>query len=1031
MARIPGTAVVEAIVPYDDQLDVPTHTDTYGKGGFRVVESIAERDAIKASRRKVGMLVLVRADSVVYRLLPDQTNYAVHTTLTANEIFADTTAGIAGTVNGDIFLVPDTGVLKIYQNALGVPTFLVSVPTLSQIQDAANTATTKAAEASASATAAATSATAAAGSATSAATSATNAAASATSASGSATTATAQAGIATDAAAAATAAANATLPLVADLAVVEVNADESVPSPYTGTRTRYRKEGGAYVFKLYMDKTRVDLGQTSAGLGAEMIGKLSVQTYAALTALPKPSTDKFQIDVQGESAANDGAQGPFVWDAAATDAAVAGQILLADAGGTGRYKRPRKGSVTFREIGIKGDGTDNEAAFDAAVAFCIANNVVLIGPPGSFKTTRLRLAAGLKMELHPNCRILRFSSGSNALVTQTAFGTKANGMCIAGGTFGTDDAYTGRIFELYGDDMVLDSITVDGMRGGTGGGAFVIGGDRMRAYGLKSINATSGTGGAGIRYFGGDDFICSDSYIQSGDDCFQLVPIAPTGTNGNQSISNAHYKNCRGVSLNARLMVAGLEDPNGTGTMTASITRCGWTGIKGKGGNRVVVISNDDSVGNISHIKMTDIDIDMAGTATSPAQEVHFNNETFGGLSDITLTNFTIVNPTKSALSMNGDVRRVKVIGGFFDRPSTSGRPTIDLAQGTVNATSIEFIGATVRGGTAAPAITVGSASNTPKNFKFLGGRIYDIVNGYSGINLARSSNAIIGDGVTFVEESGATTARAITVGTNADGTTIGDIDATGLTFAEGNRILIFSGSTNTRISSNCNGFAMNAQNTTPVGNVGGGTDNLISRTIVSGLFRAAKRFYIEAWGTTANNSNPKTVALLYGGTTLLTRALTVSQAGAWRAVGTVTNSTAEGVAVLSGGTVASVTVTNGGYYSGTPTVTFSGGGGTGAAGTANMTNGAVTSVTITTPGSGYTGAPAVLFSEAQTFIGTLTESANGGGGTTQVLTSQGTSTEAYSGSIIVKCTGTVTNGGGGINDNDIVQTGLITEFRN
>jgi hypothetical protein len=123
--------------------------------------------------------------------------------------------------------------------------------------------------------------------------------------------------------------------------------------------------------------------------------------------------------------------------------------------------------------------------------------------------------------------------------------------------------------------------------------------------------------------------------------------------------------------------------------------------------------------------------------------------------------------------------------------------------------------------------------------------------------------------------------------------------------------------------------------------------------------------------------------------------------------------------------------VTNGGYYSGTPTVTFSGGGGTGAAGTANMTNGAVTSVTITTPGSGYTGAPAVLFSEAQTFIGTLTESANGGGGTTQVLTSQGTSTEAYSGSIIVKCTGTVTNGGGGINDNDIVQTGLITEFRN
>lgn len=61
---------------------------------------------------------------------------------------------------------------------------------------------------------------------------------------------------------------------------------------------------------------------------------------------------------------------------------------------------------------------------------------------------------------------------------------------------------------------------------------------------------------------------------------------------------------------------------------------------------------------------------------------------------------------------------------------------------------------------------------------------------------------------------------------------------------------------------------------------------------------------------------------------------------------------------------VASVTVTAGGTgYTGTPTIQFTGGGGTGAAGTVVITGDAITSVTITNPGSGYTSAPTVTFS--------------------------------------------------------------------
>ena len=65
-----------------------------------------------------------------------------------------------------------------------------------------------------------------------------------------------------------------------------------------------------------------------------------------------------------------------------------------------------------------------------------------------------------------------------------------------------------------------------------------------------------------------------------------------------------------------------------------------------------------------------------------------------------------------------------------------------------------------------------------------------------------------------------------------------------------------------------------------------------------------------------------------------------------------------------TGAEVESVTVTNGGSgYTSAPSVTFSGGGGSGATGTASVTLDGVTSVTVTNGGSGYTSAPSVTFS--------------------------------------------------------------------
>ena len=73
---------------------------------------------------------------------------------------------------------------------------------------------------------------------------------------------------------------------------------------------------------------------------------------------------------------------------------------------------------------------------------------------------------------------------------------------------------------------------------------------------------------------------------------------------------------------------------------------------------------------------------------------------------------------------------------------------------------------------------------------------------------------------------------------------------------------------------------------------------------------------------------------------------------------------TASGQATVSGGFLTIVTVIDGGAgYSTPPTVTATGGGGSGALLTAVLSGGSVTSVTVNNPGSGYTSLPAIQFS--------------------------------------------------------------------
>ena len=77
--------------------------------------------------------------------------------------------------------------------------------------------------------------------------------------------------------------------------------------------------------------------------------------------------------------------------------------------------------------------------------------------------------------------------------------------------------------------------------------------------------------------------------------------------------------------------------------------------------------------------------------------------------------------------------------------------------------------------------------------------------------------------------------------------------------------------------------------NTTAVGNVGVGEDDLITYSLPANALSAnGKGIRIRAWGTAANNANAKTVKLYFGTQVILTTALTVSQTDTWKIDATV-----------------------------------------------------------------------------------------------------------------------------------------------
>ncbi len=89
------------------------------------------------------------------------------------------------------------------------------------------------------------------------------------------------------------------------------------------------------------------------------------------------------------------------------------------------------------------------------------------------------------------------------------------------------------------------------------------------------------------------------------------------------------------------------------------------------------------------------------------------------------------------------------------------------------------------------------------------------------------------------------------------------------------------------RSAESCKGITRTLSvNVTAVGNVGAGTDDLMTYAIPANFFSANGRAVrVTARGRTTNNANGKTLTFVVGSQTVLTTALTTSIAGQWEVV--------------------------------------------------------------------------------------------------------------------------------------------------
>jgi len=214
----------------------------------------------------------------------------------------------------------------------------------------------------------------------------------------------------------------------------------------------------------------------------------SVDTVAAMTALT--GNDRVgTVIVRGYYAKDDGGADVFFWDAASTATDDGVRCFESDAGGTGRFVRAVRSTLTLAQCGCRGDNTtDDITQFNAGIAYLFdLNGGTLLGTPG--KTYKLSngplVKTGVRIDLQGCTVNLAFPNLSdyvgfdmrshtaltNGTVNVVELGPPTSGdkslhaAVVVGQSGGNYAGYT---------DVIIDSLVITTNRGGTLGGRGIL-----------------------------------------------------------------------------------------------------------------------------------------------------------------------------------------------------------------------------------------------------------------------------------------------------------------------------------------------------------------------------------------------------------------------------------------------------------------------------------------------------------------------------------------------------------------------------
>jgi hypothetical protein len=480
-------------------------------------------------------------------------------------------------------------------------------------------------------------------------------------------------------------------------------------------------------------------------------------------------------------------------------AGLAGVPFLGSTAGPGTPTGPalspagRDGEVLdLRDFGAKGDGvTDDTRAVQRLLDASARRGAVAVVPAGSYRcTSGLLLRSGVALHLDRRARLVKDWAAPpgmvDAFLRNADLAVRADRVRITGsGSIGArDHSRTGVILAVHGDDVEIRDVTIDTYAGGQ---AVMFAGDRGRLHRVTVRNSAAETGTGGIRVVGGADFLGTECHVESGDDCFQFVPIGNPQAEPslyNRTITRGSFVACTGTSSVSRFLVALLEftggEPGST-DMDASVVDCSFRDCHGAGANRGIVVKNTHSSGAIERLAFTDCTVDMSAAEDASTQEIRVQTDpaSRGAIRDVTFTRTDIVSPVNSTLRVGGPgISGLTFDSCTFTAPSGAA-PTSVVVDGTDRPL---FRACTFTGGpgkrllVAGPVTPVTALSVEDCRFTGLAGPWAVDVLGADGARVARS---------TFAQAPGSPAARAIRVAPEAGGVVIEGNDFTGVPHPE------------------------------------------------------------------------------------------------------------------------------------------------------------------------------------------------------------------------------------------------------